>query len=501
MVTLAAGAQVDVRTEAVVSAMSGDYMPLWLNANKYGLSSVDCSSGYVRAGVFRSVDTDSASRWAWGASADVALATGFTSTLVVQQAYGEVRWLKGLLTVGSKEQPMQLMNQELSSGPQTLGINARPIPSVRLSLPDYWTFPYTNGWLSFKGHIAYGMQTDDGWQKDFTRQLTTYTEHVKIHTKAGYLRIGRDDRPFNVELGLEMACQYGGTSYMNSLDGSVIKNDDGLKAMIHALLPGGKETTDPGTYRSAEGNHLGSWLFRANLDYDRWGLSVYGDHFFEDQSSMFLLDYDGYGTGAEWDVKKDSRYFLYDLKDMLLGAELRLKQVPWLSTIVLEYLYTKYQCGPIYHDHTKVLPDHLGGNDKYYNHDLLLGWQHWGQVMGNPLYRSPLYNNDSRIVCEDNRFWAWHLGFSGTPALGWHYRVLCSLQKGWGTYEAPFTDPQTNVSLMGEVRYAFPSSSALAGWTLKGAAGMDSGELLGNNFGLQITVGKALKVKSKKVKR
>ena len=56
---------------------------------------------------------------------------------------------------------MQLKNQTLSSGSQTLGINARPVPQVRIALPEYWQLPFGGGWLHLKGHIAYGMMTDD----------------------------------------------------------------------------------------------------------------------------------------------------------------------------------------------------------------------------------------------------------------------------------------------------------------------------------------------------
>lgn len=481
-------AQIDVRLESQVSVASGDNTPLWLNANKYGLSSLDCTNGYVRAGAFRSLENDSARRWAWGAGADVAVAGGYTSTLVVQQAYGELRWLKGVLTVGSKEQPMMLKDYELSSGAQTLGINARPLPGVRLSLPDYWDIPGTKGWLGIKGHIFYGMQTDDKWQKDFTNKESKFTEHTKLHTKAGYLRIGREDRPFNVELGLEMACQFGGTSYPDGASKPAVENEGGIKSFLHALVPGGADALD-GPYQNSEGNHLGSWLLRANLDYEGWGASVYADHFFEDHSSMFHLDYDGYGSGDEWDQKKESRYFLYDLKDMMLGLEVRLKKNPWLNKVVVEYLYTKYQSGPIYHDHSQRMSDHVCGLDYYYNHVPMPGWQHWGQVMGNPLYRSPLYNDDRQIMIEDNRFWAWHFAFAGDPLKNLHYRVLATVQRGWGTYDMPLPDPQRNVSLLAEASYRLP-----AGWNVKGAFGLDSGKLLGNNVGFQLTVAKCLKI-------
>lgn len=476
-------AQIEVLTEAQVTAASGDHNPLWLNANKYGLSSLDKTNGYVRAGAFRSIDNDSSRRWAWGAGLDLAVAGGFTSTFVVHQAYGELRWLKGLLTVGSKEQPMELKNQELSSGSQTFGINARPVPTVRLSLPDYWVVPYTRQWLAVKGHVAYGMTTDDGWQKDFTRQQSRYTEHALYHSKAGYLRIG--PKNITVEFGLEMACQFGGTLHV--FDGpqeTVINADKGLGAFFHALVPGGNDATD-GDWHNAEGNHLGSWVARVNFDYPKWNLGVYADHFFEDNSSMLHVSYAGWGKGDEAWVRKDNRYFLHDFKDWMLGAELKLKENPWLNDIVVEYLYTKYQGGPIYHDHTAAINEHLCGRDHFYNHGLYTGWQHWGMVMGNPLYLSPLYNEDHTIYVLNNRFVAWHFGFSGDPLVRLHYRLLATWQRGYGTYDNLYPDPRENFSLLAEASYQFPRQ-----WAVKAAFGLDTGEIYGKNIGLQLTVTK-----------
>jgi hypothetical protein len=497
-------AQTEVRTEAQYSATSGDHTPLWLNANKYGLSSLNTSNGYVRAGLFHSMEADSAKRWAIGYGADVAIASGYTSTLVVQQAYADIRWLKGLLTIGSKEQPMELKNQELSSGSQTLGINARPIPSVRLSLPNYWTVPYTRGWLGIKGHIAYGMQTDDNWQKDFSAEFSKRTEHAKIHTKAGYLRIGKEGKPISVELGLEMACQYGGTTYTinpyptvpGTREMVAIKNKDGVSGMVKALIPGGGEVGE-GVYDNASGNHLGSYLLRVNMDYDKWYLGLYADHFFEDHSQMFFLDYDGYGQGDEYNEWKESRWLVYDLKDMMLGAELKLKDWKWVNNFVVEYIYTKYQSGPIYHDRTRYLSDHIAGRDNYYNNYMQTGWQHWGQVMGNPLYRSPLYNDNQTIEVANNRFWAWHFGLSGDPTDALHYRVLATWQRGWGTYDAPLPEPERNMSLLAEAEYRFSEQHQLAGWSVKAAFGLDHGGLLGNNTGGQLTISKRFNIKKK----
>ena len=275
------------RAELQATLSGGDHNPLWLNANKYGLSSLKKANGYIRGAIMRPLSNDDGRRWGVGYGVDVALAAGFTSTLVIQQAYIEARWLKGVLTVGAKEQPMELKNQELSSGSQTLGINARPVPQVRIALPDYWSIPGTRNWLALKGHIAYGKTTDDGWQKDFKAPNTRYTENTLFHSKAGYLRIGPKNITF--EFGLEMASQFGGKSYVEITPGNWgwVSNESGFKSFWHAFIPGGGES-DETTYRNASGNILGSWVARFNYDAKNWAISAYIDHYFEDHSSMFL---------------------------------------------------------------------------------------------------------------------------------------------------------------------------------------------------------------------
>lgn len=460
---------VGYRVEAQATAGGGDHAPLWLQANKYGLSSLKTASGYVRGAIERPLRADDGRKWGLGYGVDLAVAAGFTSTFVVQQAYVEGRWLKGTLTVGAKEQPMELKNQELSTGSQTLGINARPVPQVRVALPDYWTIPGLGNWLALKGHIAFGKTTDDNWQKDFRAPETRYTEGTLYHSKAGYLRVG--PKNITMELGIEMATQFGGKSHLwdHGVE-KVYENESGLSAFKNALLMSGADATD-GEFRNAEGNHLGSLVARLNIDQPKWNLGLYADQMFEDHSMLFHY------------CKSGDKYFVYDFKDWLLGAELKLKQTPWLQAIVMEYMYTKYQGGPVYHDQTENIRHQISGRDNYYNHHLFTGWQHWGQVMGNPLFVSPLYNEDGHIEVEHNRFVAWHLGLSGTPAKALHYRVLATWQKSYGTYYYVPEKPMENLSLMAEVAYGIAD-----GWQIKGALGMDKGKLRGDNYGAQLTL-------------
>lgn len=472
--------------------MQGSYSshqtPLWLNANKYGLSSLDRTNGYLRLGAIRPLHTDSARRWGVGYGVDLVVPSHYTSHFVVQQAFIEGRWLNGVLTIGSKEYPMELKSNTLSSGSQTLGINARPVPQVRLSLPEYWTIPILGRWFHLKGHIAYGMFTDDNWQQDVTQKQTRYTRHALYHSKAGYLMIGSPERfcPWSLELGLEMAAEFGGTSYQPNSEGIMVGTRSGhsLVDFWRAFIPSGQDASD-GEYGNIEGNQLGSWLARLNYDAETYTVSFYADHFFEDHSQIFLLDYDGYGSGDEWNVKKHNRFFMYALKDIMLGGELKLKYGSWLRGLVIEYLNTKYQSGPYNHDRTSGISDHVAGQDDYYNHGNYTGWQHWGQVMGNPLFRSPLYNTDGIIRVEDNRFKAFHLGVEGQPSENITYRILASYQEGFGTYNDPYTKKRHNVSTSVEATYHFPHH-----WNVKGAYGMDFGSILGHTAGFQLTVTK-----------
>ena len=60
------------KVEMQASLSHGDHEPLWLNANKYGLSSLDKSNGYLRASLERPLSNDLDKKWGWGAGLDCA---------------------------------------------------------------------------------------------------------------------------------------------------------------------------------------------------------------------------------------------------------------------------------------------------------------------------------------------------------------------------------------------------------------------------------------------
>ncbi len=105
--------------------------------------------------------------------------------------------------------------------------------------------------------------------------------------------------------------------------------------------------------------------------------------------------------------------------------------------------------------------------------------------MGNPLYRSPIYNADGVMEVKNNRFEAWHLGVSGQPTEALKYRLLATYQTGWGSYSDPYDKKHHNVSLLLEADYGFKH-----GWGLRGGCGMDFGAILGRSYGFQLTISK-----------
>lgn len=203
------------RTETGISFSGGEHTPFWLTANKQGLSSIEKNSGYLRAGIFREMEDDKRFSYAFGA--DLAVAYNFSSSFIIQQLYADLKYRCLQLSIGSKERHSEFNNPFLSSGGLTFSGNTRPIPQVRIGIPEYTPVPGTKGWLAFKGHVAYGMFTDDGWQKDFVAPGNKYTEHVLYHSKDLYVKIGnREKFPLILEGGLEMAAQFGGNAYIGN---------------------------------------------------------------------------------------------------------------------------------------------------------------------------------------------------------------------------------------------------------------------------------------------
>lgn len=454
------------------TAGGGDNAPFWFTNNRYGLGPVKNNTFQARAYLIREADADSCRKWRIGYGADLVAGYGNESEFCIQQAFFDVQWKMLRLSVGQKERASELKNEELSTGGMTLGINARPIPQVRLEMPDFWAVPGTKGWLAFKAHIAYGLYTDNRWQRNWNAGTTNlYTENSFFHSKALLIKIGNEKKfPLTLKWGLEMACQFGGKGYnVTSYKGE--KLAQGVKlggSFLRAFVPSGGDVNDD-AFSNAVGNHVGSWHVRFDWEGKGWSVGAYMDHFFEDHSQLGMQ----YGF---W-------------KDMLLGAEINLPKNPYVSNIVYEHIGTKNQSGPLFHDATPENPQQISANDGYYKNHVYGSWQHGGFVMGNPLIVSPMYNSyfDLKGVLSTfySRVSAHHVGLKGSPTSWLTWRALYTFEKNWGCYDRPVKDPLEGHFLLLEAIY---KPKKLKGLSFTAAYGLNHGTLLGNANGAMLTV-------------
>ena len=444
------------RIEASGNLSDGTYAPLWFTANRYGLSSQKPNSGYIRAGLHYGKKLNR--HWRIEAGLDLAGAADQVSGFVIQQAYADIAWKFLRLSIGSKERPgfPLTKNERLSSGMMVEGPNARPVPQVRIDIPEYVTIPGTGNWLALKGHLAYGAFTDWNWQEDFAAPETNWGKHILYHSKSLMFRIGnREKFPVEFELGLLMAAQFAGAQMLKNADGSSTVSVDmpgGLKSFFKAFIPmSGGSDTPWGDQVNVEGNHLGSWNFALTYYLNDWRFRAYLDHYFDDHSQMVWQ----YGR---W-------------KDGQLGIEIDLPKNRWLSAIVWETMSTKQQTGPL-------LYDEFAGT---------LGYQ----GMGNPFLPGPIYNKDGEITFKSNRVRAQHLGIEGDPSEEWNWRILISFARHWGTYQTPLDKQRKQFSSLYEVSY---TPQWAKGWGATVGVGLDRGNYLGNSTGGILTIRKTGKI-------
>ena len=468
LLTGVCSAQKSVNTMIEMTGMAGkgDYAPLWLTANRDGISTVENNYGFVRGGMRYS--NRMSDDWTIKAGMELVVGYDLERTFMIGELYGEVKYRCLNLTVGSKKRNPELRNAMLTSGGLIEGNNARPVPQIRAGIEDYTAVPYTNRWLNIKGHVAYGRFADNEWQRRFAAQGTFYTKDVLYHSKSLFFKLGRKEKfPVELEVGFIGAAQFGGERYLKGNNVPVDKMPHEVDDYLRMLFggEGGKKSLG-GEQTNALGNHLGSWNFAATGYIDNWKVRGYYEHMFEDGSGMFL----GYGA---W-------------KDGLLGVELTFPKKGWIDEVVYEVIGTKRQTASIMSEGwTDIVHEVIMGRDNYYNNWVYLAWQQNGMGLGNPLLTSPLYNDNNQIAFMNNRIGGHHVAIAGTPFREWTYRAMVTYTENLGTYFTPFDSRRCEWYGMMEIGY---EPIALKGWkfTVSGAA--DRGSLLGNNVGMMLSV-------------
>lgn len=499
----------------------GENAPYWLTANRQGLSSGNLHNGYVRLAATFGNRFGKKEQFGYGFAADFVSGYNQTTPVFIHQAFAEISWRWLTLNAGIKERFGELKgnvsqfdgtpfgtntaNQifpniykrqitDMSSGGLIYSGNSRPIPQVRLEVPEYTTIAGTNNWLHMKGHIAYGRFTDDIFQEEFSEgnNITRYGKNILYHSKAAFIKVGKPQRfPLVVEGGLEMYSQFGGDIYKHGKGRTIsmpARFSDYLKAFIP--LSGGKDTPlDEQT--NISGNQIGSWHAAITVHTKPIDIRIYGEHMFEDFSQLFFLEYQSNKEGVR-------RVIYYPWKDILAGIKVTNKSgvLPFISTVQYEFVSTYDQSGALYHDPSNNFNEQMDGVDNYYNHGIYPGWHHWGMGIGTPLVISPLYNKDGDLAFKSNRMISHNVGINGTfgKKYPFAYRLQYTYSENWGTYLNAMRDKAYTTSLLGELLFAPKGCN----WTGAISMAYDNSNHIGDNFGAMISVAYVGIIKFKK---
>ena len=473
----------EVQTDVVVS--KGKHAPFWLTSNRHGLSSLENNNANLSAGFFRDFDKKRGFTWAYGI--DLAGAWNYTSPFHIQQLYADVKYNCWELSFGIKERWSEGKHRTLSGGGLTFSPNARPIPQIRFGINEYtpiqWLF---KGWVQVKGHLSYGWQTDGRFQQTHMKNAipgSKYIKNVLFHEKSGFIKIGNHTKsPVSAEVGLEMYTQFGGQVWEKRAEGDSLLHDlpHSYKEYFKAFIPlaGGSESTEM-DQTNVNGNVLGSWHFALNYQTDKWSIRAYYEHYYEDHSGLFGLDYHYNREG------KKTWITYHPWKDGLFGLEVTVPKNRIVNTIVYEYITSREQSGPILQNPSGDMMGQAGGKDWYYTHSYYQSWQHWGMAMCNPHFLSPLYNEQPNMSMPYSRIRSHHIGFDGSPIEQLNYRIMASWTRHWGSYEDPLPTPLTQLSTMGEINFA---PKKWNGWIFTVAFAYDHSKLIGNNIGSMVTI-------------
>ncbi|MDR0431377.1 MAG: capsule assembly Wzi family protein [Tannerellaceae bacterium] len=452
------------RVEAFGSAASGSNTPFWMTSNRYGVVPLNAGNGYLRPGVFYNGMSNKG--FHWRAGLDMAVVAPRYRNVYIQQVYAEIGYQALLLSIGSKERYTSLWDRRLSSGDMVLSPNARPIPEINLSFPEFTIVPYTKGWLQVKGDFAAGRSFDNAYLKQFVNEKQLYNKNIRWHHKSIYFRIKdtQNHFPLSFNAGLQHWAQWGGTT-----SGSSIAQPHSLKDFIRIVCAkeGGGDATISDQI-NVLGNHYGSYDFKLSFIKENWASHAYHQRYFEDKS------------GIEF----------HNGPDGLWGIQVDLTSFPWIRTIVVEHLETRHQTGSFHFisfDHDKH-PGIGGGADNYYNNgEYRTGASYFNRGLGSPLLPSPEYNTDGSLGFKNNRVSAWHIGLEGCITSQIDYRILLTNMNSWGTHSRPFLDTKGSTSGLLEVSYWHPK---LSGWLFTGSLAADRGAVYTKSIGFGLSASK-----------
>lgn len=423
---------------------AGDQTPFWIQSNRNGVYSAEGSQILSR---FKTVGSEHITpniNVFYGA--ELVARPGEESSIWFNQGFIKLHTYGIELAAGRFENRSPIHNERLSIGSLGVSGNSTPIPQVRIGFVDWTSLPFTQDFIQIKGRIAHGWLGSN-----------RTTDDVLYHEKVGHARIG-GNLPLNLYGGLAHYAVWGGNN--NPRFGNLPSSGKDFWRVF--LATGGDDTAPPGEEDYMLGDHLGAWDFGFFLELDDINVKAY---------RQFPLE------------TKDNLKFKSP-QDALTGISLSFDDnlgIPF-TEVVYEYLYTKWQDGPLRENTGPNQRDEFRGNENYYNHTIYTtGWVYEGRTIGNALFTPRLDNQG----VSNNRILAHHIGVS---SMIHNTKIITrtTFSRNSGTWIYPFDSPKTQWSFSAGIESPFTYRDQQ--FILLTEAAFDNGSLLGNQLGLLLGI-------------
>lgn len=342
--------------------------PFWVRANQYGELPLASSGFTVRAQLQRDYAPRADKKFSYGYGVRAVVNAGATNQFLFSEAYGKVRYGAFEVYAGRRREVVGLVDSVLSSGSYIWSGNALPMPKIQISIPTYAPI-LKNGLLAIRGSYAHGwFGTGDS------------VANYYLHQKSFYVRLGKPDWRIKIHAGFNHQVQWGGTVLYPRFDSGVRITQFGQDWQSYVFVVTGKSLYDDKSQyaqdtltiknnaASAEGgNRVGNHLGTLDL----------GIEYEDDHNRWFFYRQSIYEAGA--------LFYLNNIADGLTGLSLNRKHVKQgIQRIVLEYLHTSSQGGPLSSGRAGTIPQLRGYEDYFNNGRYIDGWVYNHQTIGTP---------------------------------------------------------------------------------------------------------------------
>lgn len=384
-------------------------VPFWMRSNQFGSIPEYGVSGSLIAAVSRDYRNEEGKPRLldWGAGFEGRLNIGRRTSFRPIEAYIKARFSIFQMKAGRSKDDIGIADPDLSSGNFSISGNALGIPKVELSIPDYWSLPFTKEILSVKGNLAYGAFGRIVTNTDLSLQREVQAYY---HQKSFYMRIGKPQWKVKLSGGINHQVMWGE-------ERKIYGDYYGLGSFSTLwYVTTGKAYGNDSIPRSKVGNHIGSIDQAITLEFRPATITFYHQFFYE--------------VGG--------LYHLNNLKDGLWGVRITNKhrevdkKLSWDSAL-LELMLTKSQGGE---PDAKITPS---GDEDYYNNYLYPnGWTYQEENLGNNFLTNKKYQRKTLPAHApeyfgNNRILLIHIA-AAIQYDSWKITGKLSYSRNYGTY-------------------------------------------------------------------